>query len=352
MTTTIPQKIAEMLAELTRANASDLLLTVGSPPMARIDGAMVALEGQTTVDERHITELLEQLIPDHRRDLYTEGVDADFSFGWGENVRIRANAFHQRGYPAVVLRIMPREAPSFDALGLPESVRGFAELSHGLILVTGPTGSGKSTTLASLIDCINETRQLHILTIEDPIEYEHMSKKSVVNQRAVGDDTPSFAAALRSSLRETPDVIMVGELRDLESMQAALTLAEVGHLVLATLHTNDTGQAVDRLIDTFPAGQQSQIRAQLANCLTAIVHQRLLPRVSGGRAAAFEVLIATPPVRNLIREDHVQQLRNQLITGQRDGMMTLEMSLKRLYGEGLITFETAAAQTSHLSELR
>ncbi len=175
---------------------------------------------------------------------------------------------------------------------------------------------------------------------------------SVVNQRAVGEDTESFAAALRSSLRETPDVILVGELRDLESMQAALTLAEVGHLVLATLHTNDTAQAIDRLIDTFPAGQQSQIRAQLANCLTAIVHQRLLPKVSGGRVAAFEVLIATPPVRNLIREDHVQQLRNQLITGQRDGMMTLEMSLKRLCDGGLITFETAAAQTSHLSELR
>lgn len=350
--TTIPHAIAEMLTELTRVDASDLVLTTGSPPMARIDGVVVPLGARAPLTSTDLAELVESLLPAQMRASFSEGVDADFSFSWGDEARVRANAFHQRGSVALVLRIMPREAPSFDTLGLPDSVRAFATLSQGLILVTGPTGSGKSTTLASLVDQINSTRRLHILTIEDPIEYEHRSNLSVVNQRAVGEDTPSFAAALRSCLRETPDVILVGELRDLESMQAALTLAEVGHLVLATLHTNDTAQAVDRLIDTFPGGQQSQIRAQLAHCLTAIVHQRLLPKVSGGRVAAFEVLVATPAVRNLIREDHGQQLRNQLITGQRDGMMTLEMSLKRLCDGGLITFETAAAQTTHLSELR
>jgi twitching motility protein PilT len=225
-------------------------------------------------------------------------------------------------------------------------------LKQGLVLVTGPTGSGKSTTLASLIDAINEQRPVHILTIEDPIEYVHQHKRSAVNQREVGEDTQSFAAALRNALREDPDIILVGEMRDLESIQFALTLAETGHVVFATLHTNDTSQAIDRLIDVFPSDRQAQIRVQLANSLTSVVHQRLLPRLTGGMVAAFEVLVATPPVRNLIKEGKTNQLRNQVLTGQRDGMQTLEMSLKQLVESGTVSHDDALAQSQFPREIR
>ncbi len=349
--TTIPPRVDELLNKISVAHASDLFLSAGSPAQARITGELRVLDDGHDLTASEIAELVLPLIPAKLRARFEDGHDVDFSFGWGADTRVRANAFHQKGQPAIVLRLMPRDIPDFDALGLPYSVRNFAQLHRGLILVTGPTGSGKTTTLASIVDHINRHRRVHMITIEDPIEFEHRSQLALVNQRAVGEDTPSFAAALRSAVREAPDVVLVGELRDHESMQAAMTLAEVGHLVFATLHTNDTSQAVDRIIDSFPGSEQAQIRAQLSSCLTAIVHQRLLPRIDAGRVAAFEVMIATAPIRNLIREDRVPQLRNQLITGQNLGMMTLEMSLQHLCGSGFISYETAAAQTTHLADL-
>ena len=251
----------------------------------------------------------------------------------------------------MALRLIRYELPSFADLGLPEVLAGYVTLPQGLVLVTGPTGSGKSTTLASMVDAINRSRQCHVLTIEDPIEYVHRHQVAVVNQRQVGEDTDSFASALRSALREDPDVLLVGEMRDLETIQTALTVAETGHLVFSTLHTNDTSQALDRIVDVFPGEAQHQIRIQLANSLTAIVYQRLLPRIGGGRVAAYEVLVATSAVRNLIREGKTRQMRNMVATGQRDGMQTLEMSLTDLVARGLVAYEDAVAIASFPAEV-
>ncbi|MCA1710632.1 MAG: type IV pilus twitching motility protein PilT [Actinobacteria bacterium] len=277
--------------------------------------------------------------------------ELDFSFTWDENARFRANAFLQRGSMALALRVIPYEIPTFAQLGLPAVVNSFVNAPQGLVLVTGPTGSGKSTTLASMIDYINQSRACHILTIEDPIEYVHRHKRSAVNQREVGEDTDSFPRALRAALREDPDVLLVGEMRDLETIQIALTIAETGHLVFATLHTNDTAQAVDRIVDVFPGDRQDQIRLQLSNSLSGILHQRLLPRVGGGRVAAFEVLVANTPVRNLIREGKSRQLRNSITTGQKEGMQTLEASLTSLVKQGLVTYEDAVARSIHTTDV-
>ncbi len=256
--------------------------------------------------------------------------ELDFSFNWEDQARFRGNAYHQRGSVALSLRLIPYRIPSFDELGLPTGMRKWVELPQGLVLVTGPTGSGKSTTIAAMLDSINEHRPCHIITIEDPIEYVHRHKQAAVSQREIGIDTDSFAQALRSALREDPDVLLVGEMRDPETIQTALTIAETGHLVFATLHTNDAGQAVDRVVDVFPGDKQSQIRVQLAASLTGIVSQRLLPRIGGGRVAAFEVLTATFAVRNLIREGKSSQLRNVVSTAGKHGMQTLESSLSQL----------------------
>jgi twitching motility protein PilT len=251
----------------------------------------------------------------------------------------------------VALRLIPYDLPDLEFLGVPPVVRDFTTLPQGLVLVTGPTGSGKSTTLAALIDRINSTRPCHILTIEDPIEYVHRHKLAAVNQREVGTDTESFPRALRSALREDPDVLLVGEMRDLETIQTALTIAETGHLVFATLHTNDTAQALDRIVDVFPGDQQAQIRVQLANALTGIVYQRLLPRRDGGRVAAYEVLLATSAVRNLIREGKTRQLRNILSTGGREGMQTIEQSLTALVAAGTVDHATAVAASIFPNEV-
>ncbi len=258
--------------------------------------------------------------------------------------RLRGNAFMQRGEVALALRMIPSSIPTFEELGLPPVATWLAELPRGLVLVTGPTGCGKSTTLASIIDHINEHRELHILTVEDPIEYVHQHKRSVVNQREVGLDSQTFERALRSALREDPDVLLIGEMRDLESIQIALTMAETGHLVFATLHTNDAAQALDRIIDVFPADRQDQIRVQLAASLAAVLAQRLVPRIGGGMVAAFEVLVATPAVRNLLREGKTNQLRNVMTTSQKDGMLTLEASMARLVQAGLISYEAALSR--------
>jgi twitching motility protein PilT len=277
--------------------------------------------------------------------------EVDFSFNWQGRARFRGNAFVQRGSRSLALRLIPFEIPSFDELGLPETVREFVNLPQGFVLVTGPTGGGKSTTLASIIDCINATRRCHVLTIEDPIEYVHEHKLAAVNQREVGSDTPSFRNALRSALREDPDVLLVGEMRDLESIQTALTIAETGHLVFATLHTNDSAQALDRIVDVFPSDRRTQIQVQLAHVLSGVVYQRLLPRHEGGLIAAFEVMVGNPAVRNLIREGKTKQLRNVITTHQGEGMQTLEMSLNALMAAGLIDADVARAASLFPREL-
>jgi twitching motility protein PilT len=272
-----------------------------------------------------------------------EEFELDFSFGWEWQARFRGNAFHQRGSIGLALRLIPKAIPTFEELGLPPVIEQLAAAPQGLLLVTGPTGSGKSTTLASIIRYIAEHRACHILTIEDPIEYAHVHSRSIVTQREVGADTASFARALRSALREDPDVMLVGEMRDTESISTALTVSETGHLVLATMHTNDTAQAIDRIIDVFPPESQSQIRVQLAAALNGVVAQRLVPRIGGGRIAAFELLLSNSAVRNLIREGKTEQLRNVVSTGQRSGMQTLEMSLAALVEQGLVAHDAALA---------
>ena len=264
---------------------------------------------------------------------------------------MRGNAFSQRGFTALALRVIPQRIPTPSELGLPPVLGDLTRRHQGLILVTGPTGSGKSTTLASIINQINIERPCHILTIEDPIEYVYGHMRATVSQREVGTDTHSFSDALRSALRADPDVLLVGEMRDLESIQFALTIAETGHLVFATLHTNDTSQALSRIIDVFPAEQQAQVRTQLSAALTAIVYQRLLPRVGGGLVGAFEVLVANSAVRNLIKDGKTHQLRNSLMTGQRDGMITLEQSLSGLIQAGLATYDDAVARSLYPKDI-
>jgi twitching motility protein PilT len=328
-----------------QAGATDLLLTVGVPPQIRVHGALAPVPGQPALGPQDPDMLLGQLLPAARAASLDLRTEQDFSFEWRGLARVRGNAFSQRGYPAVALRLIPRKVPTMSDLGLPEVLRGFTRLHQGLILVTGPTGSGKSTTLASIVDQINAERPCHIITIEDPIEYVHDHKRAIVSQREVGIDTKSFPDALRSSLREDPDVLLVGEMRDLESIQFALTIAETGHLVLASLHTNDTAQSLGRIIDVFPGDQQAQVRTQLAAALTGICYQRLIPRVGGGLVAAYEVLVATTAVRNLIKEGKTHQLRNSLVTGQREGMVTFEQSLNALVAAGTISYEDAVARS-------
>src|SRR2546422_7467659 len=253
----------------------------------------------------------------------------DFSFTWRERARIRGNAYFQRNSIAASFRLLPLKIPSFDMLGIPESVHRLLEKQHGLLLVTGPFASGKSTTQAAIIDHINSTRAFHVITIEDPIEYVHKHKLAIVDQRQVGEDTPSFGEGLRAAFREDPDVILIGEMRDLETMTAAVSIAESGHLVLATLHTNDAAQAVDRIIDSYIGVQQQQVRIQLASCLAGVIYQQLVPAVGGGRVAAFEVLMANTAVRSMIKEGRTDQIRTVLQTGVREGSPTLERSLNQ-----------------------
>jgi twitching motility protein PilT len=343
--------ISALLEALFARGASDLLLSVASPPCLRIDGRLepLHLPALTADDTDHLAR---ELLSPQQRLTFSERQSVDFSFEWPGFGRVRGNAFRQRGTVAVALRAIPTVIPSFDEIRLPQSVADLAQAPHGLILMTGPTGCGKSTTQASIIDAINRERAVHIITLEDPIEYVHGNERSIVEQREIGVDAPSFAEALRSTLREDPDVVLVGEMRDLESISIALTVAETGHLVLGTLHTNDAPQAAHRVIDVFPGGQQQQIRVQLASTLLAVVHQELLPRIDGGRVAAFEVLMATPAVRNLIRDDKAGQLRNVMSTSAKDGMLTLEASLSLLVAEGLVAYEDAKARSAHPQEVK
>jgi twitching motility protein PilT len=341
---TIGERVDAMLADLWDARGTDLLLTVGMPAQIRVHGELRPLDANPlTADDTET--LLAEVLSDDQSAAWDAQHEYDFSFSWRDHARVRGNAFTQRGVTAVALRMIPREIPTMDQIGLPPVVGHLSRQHQGLVLMTGPTGSGKSTTLASVIDMINSERACHIITVEDPIEYVHDHKRSAVNQREVGTDTETFAGALRSVLREDPDVLLVGEMRDLDSIRFALTVAETGHLVFATLHTNDTAQSLARMVDVFPAEQQAQIRVQLASALSCVVYQRLIPRIGGGMVSAYEVLVATPAVRNLIKEGKTHQLRNALVTGARDGMVTFEQSLSHLVQNEVITLDDAVARS-------
>ena len=343
-------RIEILLEEVLKKRASDLHIQVGLPPMLRIDGALMPAAGTQPLDEAAVERLVFQILDEDQRQILLKDKEFDFSFAFGTLGRFRVNAFHERGNLAAALRLIPNEIKSAAELGIPPIISTFAEFPRGLVLVTGPTGSGKSTTLASLIDKINTEKSHHIITIEDPIEFTHKSKKSVVVQREVHYDTYSFSAALRSSLRQDPDVVLIGEMRDLETISAAITIAETGHLVFATLHTNSAAQSIDRMIDVFPPHQQPQIRAQLSNILQAIVSQRLVPSIGGGRVVAAEVLIANPAVRNIIREGKSHQLDAVIQTSAEQGMQTMDRTLANLVQSGTITYDSAREYAVDLTE--
>src|SRR5580698_7524700 len=343
--------IEPWLQQLWDQGGTDLLLSGGSAPRIRVDGQLRPLAGAAELTGQQINEIAQPLLTEGQKLIFEEQLDVDFAFSWADKARIRGSIFTQRGQTALALRVIPTKIPSFEELGLPWAANWVAEQPRGFILVTGPTGSGKSTTLASIVNKINEERACHILTIEDPVEYVHNHKLSAVSQREIGLDSPSFDRALRSALREDPDVLLIGEMRDIDSIQIALTMAETGHLVFATLHTNDAPQAIDRIIDVFPAWRQEQTRVQLAASLSAVIAQRLVPRIGGGMVAAYEVLIATHPVRNLIREGRSNQLQNVMTTNQKEGMRTLETSLAELIAAGTITYEDALDVSAHPKEL-
>jgi len=330
--------------------ASDLILTAGGPPTMRREGSLEAI-GDTRLRPADLEAITQALVGPDQLAAMRGGREVDLAFNWRDRARFRLSGFRQRGSMGLVLRVIPYAIPTPEALGLPPAVVGFTRLTQGLVLVTGSSGSGKSTTLAALIERINQERPVHVITIEDPIEYIHKHQRALVEQREVGLDTPSFADALRSTLRQTPDVVLIGEMRDLESISAALTIAETGHLVFATLHTNDTAQAVDRIVDVFPHLQQQQVRIQLASVLAGVVYQTLLRRVGGGRVAAFEVLLRSHAVQTLIRDAKTRQLRTQLETGVQAGMQTIERSLLHLLARGLITREEALARATYPQQL-
>lgn len=341
MTVSKDIRIETLLEDVIRKKASDLHIQVGLPPMLRIDGALAPIAGFDPLDEEKVEKLVFAILDQDQQQILMKDKEFDFSFAFGDLGRFRVNAFHERGNLAAALRLIPNEIKTIAELGMPAVVSNFSAYPRGLVLVTGPTGSGKSTTLAALVDSINADKSHHIITIEDPIEFTHKSKKSVVVQREVHYDTYSFSAALRSSLRQDPDVVLIGEMRDLETISAAITIAETGHLVFATLHTNSAAQSIDRMIDVFPPHQQPQIRAQLSNILMAICSQRLVPMIGGGRAVAAEILVATPAVRNIIREGKTHQLDAVIQTGGDQGMQSMDKTLVSLVQAGQVTYEEA-----------
>ncbi|RNB90562.1 type IV pilus twitching motility protein PilT [Brevibacillus fluminis] len=323
------------------SKASDLHLTVGAPPIFRVDGDLKRY-GQNLLTPADTERIAQTLLKAEQYEHFLKKGELDFSYGVPGVSRFRINAYMQRSCIGLVARVIPTTVPTLDQLNMPDILQRFAEKPQGLLLVTGPTGSGKSTTLAAVIDYINQTMSRHIITLEDPIEYLHRHGRSIINQREVGFDTHNFANGLRAALRQDPDVILVGEMRDLETIHTAITAAETGHLVLATLHTSDASQTIDRIIDVFPAHQQPQIRIQLAAVLLGVVSQRLFPRTEGkGRVAATEIMVNTPAISNLIRQEKVHQIRSMMQTGKALGMNTLEMSIQELLQKGLISPEKA-----------
>ena len=334
-------RIESLLEECVKVKASDLHIQVGLPPILRIDGALQPIGGYKGLDEKTVERLVFATLEEDQQQILMKDKEFDYSFAFGDLGRFRVNAFHEKGNIAAAFRLIPNEIHSVADLGMPPIVETFADFPRGLVLVTGPTGSGKSTTLAALVDKINREKSAHIITIEDPIEFTHKSHRSVVVQREVHYDTYSFSAALRSALREDPDVVLIGELRDLETISAAITIAETGHLVFATLHTNSAAQSIDRMIDVFPPHQQPQVRSQLSNILMAICAQRLVPAIGGGRVVAAEVMIANSAVRSVIREGKTHQLDTIIQTGADQGMQTMDRTLVKLIQAGLITYDNA-----------
>jgi twitching motility protein PilT len=346
--------LSELLKRMVDVGGSDLQITVDSPPRIRLHGELKPLEDLPALGPVDTKQLAYSVLTDAQKHRFEENLELDFSFGIKNMARFRANLFNQRGAVAGAFRLIPFQIKSFEELKLPPILGTLCEKPRGLVLVTGPTGSGKSTTLATMIDLINQSRHEHIITIEDPIEFIHSHKKCLVNQREVHSDTFSFANALRAALREDPDVVLIGEMRDLETIEAALRIAETGHLTFATLHTNSAASTITRIIDVFPAYQQSQIRAQLSMVLEGILCQSLLPRADGqGRVMALEILIPNPAIRNLIREDKIHQVYSAMQLGQEKfGMQTLNQSLYSLYAQRLISSDTALTRTSHVDELQ
>ena len=341
------------LQEVLFAKASDLHITVNAPPMIRVDGGLRQIEGTQIWDRLKVTSALLSILNETQREVFESELELDFAYTISTNARFRVNVYQQRGSMGAAFRLIPTEIKQLKDLGVPEAVARFATLARGLVLVTGPTGSGKSTTLAALVDLVNRTRADHIVTVEDPIEFLHTNKKSLVNQREVGPDTHSFAAALKHVLRQDPDVILIGELRDLETISVALTAAETGHLVFATLHTQDAPQTIDRIIDVFPPHQQGQVRAQLAATLQGVVCQTLVKLASGkGRVVATEVLVMTPAVANLIREGKTYQISSALQAGRDLGMYTMDQHLAELVDAGKITHAAAMEKAHDLDGLK
>jgi len=334
-------RIESLLEECVRRDASDLHIQYGVPPILRVDGELVPIPGLPALNEEALKTLIFATLDDNQQQIYLKDKEFDYSFTFGDVARFRVNIFHERGKMAAAFRLIPNKILSLAELGLPSIVESFADFPRGLVLVTGPTGSGKSTTLAAIIDKINREKSRHIITIEDPIEFTHKSQRSIIVQREVHYDTFGFSAALRSALREDPDVVLIGEMRDLETIQSAITIAETGHLVFATLHTNSAAQSIDRMIDVFPAHQQPQVRTQLSNMLMAICAQRLVPAINGGRIAAAEIMIANPAIRALIRDGKTFQLDTAIQTGADQGMQTMDRTLAKLVREGTITYDNA-----------
>lgn len=344
-------KIETLLEECIRKNASDLHIQVGLPPVLRIDGVLAPIPNSTVLTETMVGNLIFSTLDSMQREILSKDKEFDYSFSFGDVARFRVNAFTERGKLAAAFRLIPMKMPTIEDLGMPQVVSTFADYPRGLVLVTGPTGSGKSTTLAALINKINHEKAVHIVTIEDPIEFTHKSNRSVVVQREVHYDTFSFSRALKSVLRQDPDVVLLGEMRDLETISSAITIAETGHLVFATLHTNSAAQSVDRMVDVFPAEQQPQIRSQLANILMAVCSQRLIPAVNGGRVAAAEILVSNSAVRSIIRDGKTHQLDTTIQTGVNEGMQTMDRTLAKMVQQRVITYENAREYAVDAKEL-
>lgn len=334
--------LSSIINQIVNAKGSDIHLSTGSKPILRIKSRLIAIEDAPVLNKKSVDEILETMISKELMIELYDGIEQDFAYKFEElNARFRVNAFISQGMPNLVMRYLPSEILTFEQLGLPSVMHQFSQLMQGFVLVTGPTGSGKSTTLSAVINEINHTRDVKIVTIEDPIEFIYKSDKSIITQREVGDDTKSFTDALESAFRQDIDVILLGEMRDLDTMKVAVTAAETGHLVFSTLHTNSASQSIDRIIDTFPTHQQGQVRSQIANSLQAVVSQRLIPTINGELTPALEVLLANNAVKSLIRENRIYQLETVIETHRKEGMVSMNASLYDLIIRGIVSYETA-----------